>query len=245
MIKGRDHDQNTYVHGTYNAICDVCGFKKKAIDMLSRWDGLFVCKDDWEPRHVLDFGRSVQEKNGVDIPRPDPIPKFKDIPYIQDPEAEVEDPVWTTVYLNEITAEYDGGPVYGVTVITDTYAMHQNYGGGIYSVYRATGLPGEVRITLTVLEASRDDLRMYLNLENTPSPALDYASLEDNDAVMTVAEDTIFNIEALPEYAPADAAVTMETTNVPLMVMGLIPSMVGVLGEPDSIVAQLKVEILT
>jgi hypothetical protein len=39
----------------YNAICDVCGFKKKASQLRKRWDGMRVCEDDFELRHPLDF----------------------------------------------------------------------------------------------------------------------------------------------------------------------------------------------
>lgn len=243
MLKGRDHDQNTYVHGTYNAICDVCGFKKKAVDMLSRWDGLFVCKDDWEPRHILDFGRTIQEKDGVAIPRPDPIPRFKDIPYIYDPDY--VEPVWTTVYLNEITAEYDGGPVYGVTVVTDLYNIHQNYGGGLWSVYRSVGLPGTVRFTATVISATPTTEAMTFVLNDTPSPETELVTLAANDVVYTVQPDTVFNVYLLPQYAPDDAAIAMSPTLMPTMVMGMVPVLEGTLGVPDSIVAQLKVEILT
>lgn len=41
--------------GDYNAICEVCGFKFKASQLKDRWDGLKVCKEDWEPRHPQDM----------------------------------------------------------------------------------------------------------------------------------------------------------------------------------------------
>lgn len=40
-----------------NAICDVCGFKYKHFELQPRWDGMMVCRKDWEPRHPLDFFR--------------------------------------------------------------------------------------------------------------------------------------------------------------------------------------------
>ena len=43
--------------GTYNAICYVCGFKYKADEMLKRWDGVYVCREDWEIRQPQDFVR--------------------------------------------------------------------------------------------------------------------------------------------------------------------------------------------
>lgn len=41
--------------GTWNSICAVCGFRYKADQLKKRWDGVYVCDKDWEPRHVLDF----------------------------------------------------------------------------------------------------------------------------------------------------------------------------------------------
>lgn len=39
----------------YNVICQVCRAKIKASTALKRWDGLIVCKDDYETRHPLDM----------------------------------------------------------------------------------------------------------------------------------------------------------------------------------------------
>jgi len=62
----RSHNQNTLLLGSYNALCDVCGFKYKASDLKKRWDGLMVCEDDWEKRHESDFFRAPKES--PDIP---------------------------------------------------------------------------------------------------------------------------------------------------------------------------------
>lgn len=77
----KKHDQNTYHHGTYNAICDVCGFKFKALDLKKRWDGAMVCDDDFEERHPLEFSGEIKESKPVEDPRPDPEPRFRDVPY--------------------------------------------------------------------------------------------------------------------------------------------------------------------
>lgn len=245
MRPTRDHDQNTYLHGTYNAICDVCGFKKKAVDMLKRWDGLFVCKDDFETRHLLDFGRAPRDSFNVPDPRPDPEPRFVDVPYIQELTPLFE-PVWTTVYLNEVTAEYDGGPVYGVTVTTDTYSIHQNYGGGIWDVLAVSGLPYRSRITATVLSATPDTEEMYLSIEEVPVPSTHIVTLASNNVVVEIPANTRFNAVFLPVFAPGPGpAVTVQASKQPSMVMGLIPSMEAVFGAGDSIVAQLKIETTT
>ena len=61
-----------YEHGSYNAICDVCGFEYKASELRERWDGLMVCKPDWEPRHESDFFRVKPEDPSVPWARPEP-----------------------------------------------------------------------------------------------------------------------------------------------------------------------------
>jgi hypothetical protein len=57
--------------GSWNVICDVCGFQFKADEVLKRWDGLYVCKDDYEPRHPSDFLRVREENTSVPYSRPD------------------------------------------------------------------------------------------------------------------------------------------------------------------------------
>lgn len=62
---------NRYVPGDWNALCDVCGFEYKASELLDRWDGNKVCKQDWEPRHVLDFFRPLVDHTEVPWSRED------------------------------------------------------------------------------------------------------------------------------------------------------------------------------
>lgn len=49
--------------GTWNAVCAVCGFQYKADQLRKRWDGFYVCEQDWEPRHVLDFFKVKEDKS--------------------------------------------------------------------------------------------------------------------------------------------------------------------------------------
>lgn len=51
--------------GSWNAICEVCGFQYKSHEMKKRWDGVMVCVEDWEPRHPLDFQRGKAEVTAV------------------------------------------------------------------------------------------------------------------------------------------------------------------------------------
>lgn len=55
----------------YNVICDVCGFKYKASELKQRWDGPMVCKDDWEPRNILDFYRTRNDVHKLPFVRVD------------------------------------------------------------------------------------------------------------------------------------------------------------------------------
>ena len=67
----RSYNQNTLYNGQWNVICDVCGFKFKSNDIYERWDGLRVCRDDWEVRHPMDFQRGFKDDQSVPYTRPD------------------------------------------------------------------------------------------------------------------------------------------------------------------------------
>lgn len=58
---------------SWNAICDVCGFQYKAKDLRKRWDGLMVCKDDFEVRHPLDFYRVKNDHHQLPFTRPNDV----------------------------------------------------------------------------------------------------------------------------------------------------------------------------
>lgn len=55
----------------YNAICDICGFKMKASQLLRRWDGFMVCKQDYETRHPSDFYTARNDTHVLPWTRPD------------------------------------------------------------------------------------------------------------------------------------------------------------------------------
>ena len=67
----RTKDQNSLSLGDWNALCDVCGFKFKSCDLKKRWDGLYVCKEDWEPRHESDFYKAPKEDPSTPWQRPE------------------------------------------------------------------------------------------------------------------------------------------------------------------------------
>lgn len=56
---------------SYNALCDVCGFKFKNWQLKKRWDGYMVCSADWEPRHPMDFYRSRNDVHQLPFTRSD------------------------------------------------------------------------------------------------------------------------------------------------------------------------------
>lgn len=69
-IKGRaDH----YVKGDWNAVCSMCGRKRKASTLVQNWQGQWRCPEHNEARQPQDFVRGVP-----DIIAP---------PWIQDPES--------------------------------------------------------------------------------------------------------------------------------------------------------------
>lgn len=57
--------QTYYKAGTWNVICQVCGRKYKSDQIRKRWDGLLVCDEDYENRHILDFLRAHPEMGSV------------------------------------------------------------------------------------------------------------------------------------------------------------------------------------
>ena len=61
--------------GEWNALCDMCGRRFKASELIKNWKGLMVCPEDWEPRHVLDFFRLPSEKIDVPFARSDNKPE--------------------------------------------------------------------------------------------------------------------------------------------------------------------------
>jgi len=65
--------RNHLIAGNWNALCDSCGRKFKALDLKKRWDGLMVCAEDYETRHESDFLRVQRERISVPFSRPYPI----------------------------------------------------------------------------------------------------------------------------------------------------------------------------
>lgn len=47
--------------GDWNAVCSMCGTKKKASTMVKNWQGMYRCPEHNEPRHPQDFVRAVPD----------------------------------------------------------------------------------------------------------------------------------------------------------------------------------------
>lgn len=76
-MKHRKIGANYLKDGSWNVICDVCGQKFKTEQTLKRWDGLVVCKKDWEPRHPQELIRMpVETGQAVPDARPDTQPNY-------------------------------------------------------------------------------------------------------------------------------------------------------------------------
>lgn len=74
--------KNYYKPGCWNVICQVCGVQFKSDEIKKRWDGALVCKDDWEPRHPMDFLRATPERGTVPFSNPEPTDTFVTVNYI-------------------------------------------------------------------------------------------------------------------------------------------------------------------
>ena len=70
----------SYKKGVWDVVCDVCGFKFKSDKLKERWDGLMVCKEDWETRHPQDFLRPVKEST-IPWSRPEPADVYVEIDF--------------------------------------------------------------------------------------------------------------------------------------------------------------------
>jgi len=63
-------------NGDWNAICDACGHKYKFSQLKLRWDGLYVCSYDWEPRQPQDYVKGVRDNQSVPVSRPQAPDQF-------------------------------------------------------------------------------------------------------------------------------------------------------------------------
>lgn len=90
----------------YNVICPVCGFEKKNYELQQRWDGLWVCKDDWEPRNILDLYRNRPDAHQLPFTFPDTDADESNAPDIRAPATfpnEIARGTWATASASDYT----------------------------------------------------------------------------------------------------------------------------------------------
>ncbi len=70
---------NDFAPGDYYMRCDRTGRKYLASDMRKEWNGQWVHKDFWEPRHPQDFLRGRKDNQTVPHPRPSGTDVFLEV----------------------------------------------------------------------------------------------------------------------------------------------------------------------
>ena len=77
------------VIGEYKALCDVCGMIYHNVDLQLRWDGRYVCKDDFETQQPLDFQKIPRTEKSVPWSRPVPPNEFDVVTYSDQNQAAI------------------------------------------------------------------------------------------------------------------------------------------------------------
>jgi len=62
--------RSTYEKGTFNAICDLCGFEFKRSEMRLNWKNQLVCGTDYEEKHPQLTLRPRTDRQSVRDARP-------------------------------------------------------------------------------------------------------------------------------------------------------------------------------
>jgi hypothetical protein len=86
-----------YKKGDWNAVCYVCGFKRKASEMKLRWDGVYTCREDWEIRQPQDFVRGIPDEQPLPWTQPENPDNFNGAPYTPTGNIVVGSP---TIFVN-------------------------------------------------------------------------------------------------------------------------------------------------
>lgn len=151
-----------YRHGTWNVICDTCGFKFKADQCQMTWDGYFVCEKCYEPRHQQDFVRPKHDRIRVPLARPDASIAYQTISLSADRAAgavnlsisDISYVVQYTVLLIELDGPND--TQYFSTFVTTTPAFATN-------VVINEGLPYKASSGNTIYVFAGSDLYLDTN----------------------------------------------------------------------------------
>lgn len=145
-----------YNKGHWLTICDVCGQRFDNIDMQKRWDGLMVCKKDWEPRQPQDFVRAKVDIQSLPWTRPEST-DYTYIAVYGSPYAVIKE---ISAFLVDSTVTLDGtssfSPLGGA--ITFTWSLVSIPTGSLTTLSSTTGsivtfvpdLPGTYEVSLIV-----------------------------------------------------------------------------------------------
>lgn len=75
-----------YKSGDWHVICDQCGLKTYASEVVKRWDGRIVHIDPnygcMETRHPQEFVRAVKDQQPLPFTRPEPADGEVEVSYI-------------------------------------------------------------------------------------------------------------------------------------------------------------------
>lgn len=65
-----------YAEGDWNAVCSICGNKRKASYLVKNWMGMWRCPEHNDPRQPQDFVRGVPDKMNPPWTQPEGTPIF-------------------------------------------------------------------------------------------------------------------------------------------------------------------------
>ncbi|MFA5340546.1 MAG: hypothetical protein WC332_02100 [Clostridia bacterium] len=67
---------DNYIKGDPLAICDLCSLQFHASELKKMWNGLYACKDDWEPRPEYETPNKPSKPRKLPFTRPEGNDKF-------------------------------------------------------------------------------------------------------------------------------------------------------------------------
>jgi hypothetical protein len=82
--------KSNWSNGGWLTICDACGRKFKESELRKRWDGLMVCRNDWEVRQPQDYVRGVADIQAPPYVRPEQKDRFLPYNFTQYPNETVD-----------------------------------------------------------------------------------------------------------------------------------------------------------
>ena len=62
--------------GQWNAVCAMCGRKRKASELVKNWQGMWRCPEHNEPRHPQEYVRAVPDMQTPPWTQPEPADIF-------------------------------------------------------------------------------------------------------------------------------------------------------------------------